>query len=461
MIAPRFKSSGIQQSSSPRRIYRIEEELPSFRMVQSSRPASSLAYILVFIFFTLAFVLIFVPWQQVTEGMGRVVAYAPLDRQQSIEAPISGRIVRWHVMEGSRVRKGDPILDISDNDPEFLDRIRQEREALYSRLRATRERESSLRSRILSLRSSQTNAVSAAGARAMMAADRVRAAQQAVDAAIAADKTARLNLDRQKQLWEKGLTSQRNLELAELDFENARTGLDRAKASLDAAIKEQNALLADTSRVDKDADAAINEAKATLASTQSEIARILEEIPRVEARLSRQQNQEVFAPRDGTIVRILVNPDGQQVKEGDILAIIIPETNTRAVELYINGNDIPLITEGREVRLQFQGWPVLQISGWPDFAVGTFGGVVSLVDVTDNGSGYFRILVVEDRTTEPWPPSKYLRQGVRARGWIFLNRVSLGYELWRRFNDFPPMIPMDEPILKERLGLPDGKSGKK
>lgn len=438
-----------------KQIHLVQEELPSFRMVQSSRPAASLAYILVVLFFTLIFVLIFVPWQQTSEGIGRIVAYAPLDRQQSIEAPISGRVVKWHVMEGSKVRKGDPILDISDNDPEFIDRIRQERNALYSRLEATREREASIRSRIIALKSSQTNAVTAASSRTMMASDRVRAAQQAVDAAIAQDKTAKLNLERQQQLWDKGLTSKRNFELAELDYENARTGLTRSKAALDAAIKEERALGADRSKADMDGSAAINDAKASLASTQSEVAKILEEIPKVEARLSRQQNQEVFAPRDGTIVRILVNPDGQQVKEGDILCIIIPETNDRAVELYINGNDIPLITEGREVRLQFQGWPVLQISGWPEFAVGTFGGIVSLVDVTDNGSGYFRILVVPDRTEEIWPTSRYLRQGVRVRGWIFLNRVSLGYELWRKFNDFPPMIPMDEPIIKKRTGLPE------
>jgi membrane fusion protein, adhesin transport system len=447
-----------KSSHKLKNLHLVQEELPSFRMVQSSRPAASLAYILIVLFFTTIFLLVFVPWQQTSEGIGRIVAFAPLDRQQSIESPINGRIIKWHVMEGSKVRKGDPLLDITDNDPEFMDRIRQERNALQTRYEATRERESSLKSRIIALKSSQSNAITAASSRTMMASDRVRGAQQAVDAAIAQERTAVLNLTRQSQLWEKGLTSKRNFELAELDFENARTGLTRSKAILDAAIKEENALNADRSKADMDGSAAINDAKATLASTQSELAKILEEIPRIEARLSRQSNQEVFSPRAGTIVRILVNPDGQQVKEGDILCIIIPETNDRAVELYINGNDIPLITEGREVRLQFQGWPVLQISGWPEFAVGTFGGIVSLVDVTDNGSGFFRILIVPDRSEEIWPSSRYLRQGVRVRGWIFLNRVSLGYELWRKFNDFPPMIPMDEPILKERTGLPEGTS---
>ncbi|MBL8825787.1 MAG: hypothetical protein JNM18_02290, partial [Planctomycetaceae bacterium] len=30
-----------------------------------------------------------------------------------------------------------------------------------------------------------------------------------------------------------------------------------------------------------------------------------------------------------------------------------------------------------------------------------------------------------------------LRQGVRVNGWIQLNQVTLGYELWRQLNGFP------------------------
>jgi membrane fusion protein, adhesin transport system len=52
-------------------------------------------------------------------------------------------------------------------------------------------------------------------------------------------------------------------------------------------------------------------------------------------------------------------------------------------------------------------------------------------------------MVRENSDKEKWPSSKILRQGIRANGWIFLSRVSLGYELWRRFNDFPPSLPYD------------------
>ncbi|EMY71395.1 HlyD family secretion protein [Leptospira vanthielii] len=438
--------------------WKLYKNLPSYRLVQTALPAQSLAYILTIIFFLSVIILLYVPWQQTTMGFGRVVAYAPLDRQQVIDSPISGRVVKWHVHEGTRVKKGDPIIDISDNDPNFITRIREEKNALLQRLEAARSREDNIRSRIISLRSSMGSAVNAADSRRMMAKDRVRASEQAVDAAKATLKTANLNLDRQKQLWEKGLTSKRTLELAELEHTNAETGLDRAKATFDAAVKEERALYSDTGKVAQDAEASINDAKASLASAQSEVARVLEDLPKLEARLSRQENQEVFTPRDGTIMRILVNPDTQQIKEGDGVAILVPDSEDKAIELFISGNDIPLVGEGRKVRLQFQGYPVLQISGWPETAVGTFGGIVKLVDITDNGSGNFRVLVIPDREDREWPSSRYLRQGVRAKGWIFLNRVSVGYELWRRFNDFPPNLPMDDPEIKSLL---DDNNGEK
>ena len=63
------------------------------------------------------------PWRQNVSGKGRVVAYVPTDRTQSIEAPIKGRIIKWHVQEGSQVKAGQPIVDIADNDPLYLQRL--------------------------------------------------------------------------------------------------------------------------------------------------------------------------------------------------------------------------------------------------------------------------------------------------------------------------------------------------
>jgi hypothetical protein len=86
----------------------------------------------------------------------------------------------------------------------------------------------------------------------------------------------------------------------------------------------------------------------------------------------------------------------------------------------------------------------VQFAGWPSVAVGTFGGEVATIDSTDDGTGKFRILVVPPSDGE-WPADRYLRQGVRANGWVMLNRVSLGYELWRQLNGFPLTVAPKEP----------------
>jgi hypothetical protein len=39
-----------------------------------------------------------------------------------------------------------------------------------------------------------------------------------------------------------------------------------------------------------------------------------------------------------------------------------------------------------------------------------------------------------------WPDAEFLRQGNQAVGWVLLNRVPLGYEIWRRLNGFPPVL---------------------
>jgi hypothetical protein len=45
---------------------------------------------------------------------------------------------------------------------------------------------------------------------------------------------------------------------------------------------------------------------------------------------------------------------------------------------------------------------------------------------------------------------------VRVNGWVLLGQVTLGYELWRIFNGFPPQV-LPEPKLKSKP-QDDGKS---
>ena len=151
------------------------------------------------------------------------------------------------------------------------------------------------------------------------------------------------------------------------------------------------------------------------------------------------------APTAGTVFRLIANRGTEFVKAGDAVLVLIPNTESMAVELWVDGNDMPLLSVGRKARLQFEGWPAVQFTGWPSVAVGTFGGVVQLIDPTDDGAGRFRVLILPDPADAPWPSRRFLRQGVQARGWVLLENVTLGFEFWRQLNGFPPVIADAEP----------------
>jgi membrane fusion protein, adhesin transport system len=99
---------------------------------------------------------------------------------------------------------------------------------------------------------------------------------------------------------------------------------------------------------------------------------------------------------------------------------------------------VPLIQKGREVRLQFEGFPALQFSGWPSVSVGTFGGTVEVIDLVDSKNGEYRLLIKPKKDDEIWP--KQIRMGSGVFGWVMLQDVPVWYEIWRQLNAFPPTL---------------------
>jgi len=384
--------------------------------------------------------LLVAPWQQSVTGTGRVIAYAPTDRLQSIEAPIKGRITKWHVQEGTQVDVGDPIADISDNDPDYLERLLRGRDAAEDRLQSLEANIAVVQARMAALQSVRDTATTNAELYIQIARDKRDAAEQDLLAAEAAYETARINHDRVQTLGSEGLSSNRKVELAKLKLDTTKSKRDAAKAKLAAAKREVQAALAKRNNVSSKESANLTKAEEELNKLQSEVAKARADVAKAEVAVSRQEQMAITAPIAGTVLRLVTNGPGEFVKAGDRVATIVPNTKSRAVELLMSGNDAPLITAGRHVRLQFEGWPAVQFVGWPSVAVGTFGGQVAFVDATDDGSGRFRIVVVPDASSEPWPAARFLRQGVRVNGWVLLNRVTVAFELWRQLNGFPPVV---------------------
>ncbi|MFO0935556.1 MAG: HlyD family efflux transporter periplasmic adaptor subunit [Gemmataceae bacterium] len=420
--------------------------------------------------------LLFIPWQQTVKGRGRIVAFAPTERKQVVTALIGGQVKKWYVVEGSKVKSGDAIADIEDNDPDLAERLDAQRKFVLSRRAAAREE-----------LAEQTKAVDA----------QERAMSAAVGAAKANRDAATLLVDVAKQTRQNNVFTQtfelRRFEMYDKLFKDKQFGgleselnRDESKARADRAATDVKRGEAEVKRAEATVltnDSLIYQAEATglsavalarrdLHRAQQNMFNVERELQEIDNRIERYKARFVKAPCDGVVHRIAANTGvgGQYIKEGDDLVEIVPDTTDRVVELLIDGVNAPLIAahfdsagRGSHVRLQFEGWPGVQFAGWPSVAVGTFGGRVRQIDPADDGYGRFRILVEPEEmfAGDQWPESIYLRQGNQAVGWVFLNRVTLGYELWRQFNGFPPVVAPKPPEKddKDKAKPPKIKAG--
>ncbi|MDJ0642599.1 MAG: HlyD family efflux transporter periplasmic adaptor subunit [Erythrobacter sp.] len=133
--------------------------------------------------------LIYVPWVQTTGGQGVVTTLNPNERQQEINALVSGRIEEWFVRDGSAVLKGDPIARIADIDPQLVERLEAERQQIQIQL-------------------------------------------QASQSALA---TAEIDQRRMNELFEAGLAARRDFEQAQIRIEEMRGRVAEAQANLTRA----------------------------------------------------------------------------------------------------------------------------------------------------------------------------------------------------------------------------------
>lgn len=430
------------------------------RRTATPRSVRLLARFAFTLFLATPFLLAFVPWQQTLMGRGTVVAYAPVERMQVITARVTGQVRQWHVVEGSRVKMNDPLVDIEDNDLELEARLATQRAFLLERLQAAQQEVAEQRAAADAQVAARDAAVKAAEANRDAAKRAIEVAQQAMANAEFAESFEQSRSEMFEDLFTNptfgGLESKLNRDEAQMRADRAITDTERAKAEIERAranllTQESMVVQADAAGLSAIAVARSNLRKSeqNLFTTQRDLQSIQNQIERFKARL-------VVAPCDGVVYRVSANVSqgGQYVKEGEELCTIVPDTSDRVVELLLNGLDAPLVLgyaertgEMPHVRLQFEGWPAIQFSAFPELAIGTFGGKVRQVDPASTASGQSRVLIEpeEMRPGERWPDEEFLRQGNQAIGWVFLNRVSLGYELWRRLNGFPPEVP---PITK-------------
>lgn len=428
----------------------LSYDFPALQLARTGRIVRLVGRV-TFTLLTISLVAMFlVPWRQTARGTGVVAALDPQERPQAVLSPTKGVVkeVKEGLREGSYVEEGQLLLRLAPFAVEGVSLIDSQIETVQAKL-STAEMSVSVATQGVEFQRLYGENLASSLAESLEAArEKWEQTKDEVDA-IDADLRDKLNKERiAEELSPQGLVSREELVskqqavvIAEAKLAKAKSAVNEAKRTLDAKSKEIDAKAREIELKNQSAVQKENEVKQKLETVKKELI----ELQRKRGELDRL---EIRAPRSGVIQQWFGVAGSDTVKEGDQLFVIVPETTELAVELKVNGNDMPLIKEGDNVRLQFHGWPAVQFVGWPSVAVGTFGGKVNRVFPTDDGKGNFRVLVSPHKTTEndsEWPDDRYLRQGVRANGWVLLKEVPLGYEIWRQLNGFPPTVADEQP----------------
>lgn len=432
----------------------VKEKSLLFRTLKTPDSGKTVAKILLSVTF-LFFVLLFLPWQQNIRGTGSLTAFSPGERPQSIETAIAGRISAWHVTEGDFVNKGDTILtlaEIKDKyfDPELLERTQLMIDAKESGIISKRKKVDNLRSQIGALEKLLDAKVEQAENKLIQA--RYKLTSDSIDY-----EAAKIQFDNRKnifkritKLYEAGNRTLTKYQEEESKFQQSRNKVVSAENKY---LESQTELI----NVEVSISATRSEYLEKISKAQSDLNNTEADIFASQADLTKMRNQltnltirndqyQMIAPQDGYIVRAMKAGIGETIKEGESVAQIMPQNPEMAVEMYVNAMDVPFLSDGREVRIEFDGWPALQFSGWPNVSVGTFGGIVRVIDRVSSKAGKFRILVTPHPDQEPWPEE--LRMGSGTKGWVMLDDVPVWYEIWRQLNGFPPSL-YDAPTEEE------------
>lgn len=445
-----------------------DKQLYSLKTLRTPNLGIFLARVLLGIF-AVAIISLFLPWQQNIRGQGKVTALNPANRPQTLQSAIPGQIVKWYVFEGDLVSKGDTIMQLAEVkdkyfDPEILTRMQEQLTAKETSLEAKQLKRDAYANQITALKAALKAKLKQARNKIIQGGLKIQSDSIKFKAQEVAFANADNIFERNKQRYKSGNISLTKFQDIENKYQQGQAKVLEAEnkylqSQADLAISQTDVAAIQANYAEK-ISKATTDLQATLADmndTQASIAKLKNEYSNVKVRRGQYY---LIAPQDGYLVKALKEGLGETIKQGEAVASIMPQNPDLAVEMYVQAMDVPLISQGRSVRIQFDGWPALQFSGWPAVSVGTFGGTVQVIDRVNTAGGMFRILIKPDPNEDPWPDQ--LRMGSGIKGWVMLENVAVWYEIWRQLNGFPPSL-YDEPGAGESYPSKGGakKNGKK
>jgi len=428
----------------------ILEKYESFQILEERSVSQFLIRIMIVIFL-LGFLAMFLPWTQNIRATGKVTTLSPNDRPQTVQTVIDGKIEKWYIVEGEQVNVGDTILKISEVkdayfDPQILDNTNIQINAKDESSKAYAQKASNLSDQLTALIKSKEAKIEQNNIKIEQTYLKIQSDSIDLVAAKTKKQIAENQLTRIEQLNKEGLKS-----LTELEAK--RLSLQETNAKVIAIENKINTHLNELKNLESNLISIVNEYDDKIAKSKSDRMSALSSKYDTDATKSklqsqynsyevRQSNYYITSPIKGTVTEAIKTGVGEIIKNGEAIVSIIPDEYRLAVETFIDPMDMPLLNIGQKVRVQFDGWPAIIFSGWPNSSYGTYGGRIFAINNIISKNGKYRILIEPDGEYGEWPQE--VRVGGGANTITLLNNVKVGYELWRQLNGFPADYYKDE-----------------
>ena len=263
-------------------------------------------------------------------------------------------------------------------------------------------------------------------------------------------KIAERQFNRTQTLQNEGLKAVKDVEEKRLKLQETQAKLISKENKLLAAKNEVINAKVEISRVRASYSDKISKAESDKFTAQSSGFDAKAQVSKLENSNSnyRIRNSLLYitAPQNGYINRAIKGGIGGTFKAGDDIVGIMPAKYDLAVETFVRPIDLPLLHKGEKVRVQFDGWPAIVFSGWPNVSYGTYGAKVVAIERFISDNGKYRVLLAPDENDQEWPEA--IRVGSGAKTIALLEDVPIWFELWRQLNSFPPNYYNPEGISK-------------
>nr|WP_321245848.1 biotin/lipoyl-binding protein [uncultured Psychroserpens sp.] len=398
-----------------------------------------------FAFAIVVFIIMFLPWTQNINSRGSVTTLTPDQRPQTIQSPIPGRIEKWYVREGDFVKKGDTILFISEVkneyfDPNLVNRTGQQIKAKEASVVSYGSKVNALNNQIGALSRERQLKLEQAQNKLLQSKLKVKSDSIDLEAVKINLGIAERQIGATEKLYEEGLKSLTQLEEKRSKFQESQAKLISQENTFLASKNQVINAMVEINRVSAQYADKISKAQSDKFTAQSSGFDAEAQVTKLEsAYTSYEMRNDMYyikAPQNGYINKALIGGIGETFKEGQQLVGIMPSDYDLAVEMFVDPIDLPLVHPYEKVRVQFDGWPAIVFSGWPNVSYGTYGAEVVAIENFISKNGKFRVLLAPDKTDHAWPEA--IRVGSGAKTIALLEDVPIWYELWRKLNGFPP-----------------------